>query len=150
VQIILPLTLFFYFFEEVKGMANENNLKKGAKTQFRSGDEAVKKGQKGGIASGIKRKEQATYREMAKTILATKIKDKDILAQLEAFGISDDTIKALTLLGLIKASAEGSHNAFDRLLELAGEKNQSETEDVLTKLDKVLSGIDEVMHDEQA
>lgn len=131
-------------------MANENNLKNGVKTQFRSGAEAVKNGQKGGIASGIKRKEQATYREMAKTILATNIKDKDILAQLEAFGITDDTVKAFTLLGLIKASTQGSHNAFDRLLELAGEKDQSETEDVLTKLDEVLNGIDEVMHDEQA
>lgn len=41
-------------------MANEKNLEKGKATQFRSGEEAVKNGKKGGIASGEARREKST------------------------------------------------------------------------------------------
>ena len=37
-------------------MANEQNLKNGAKTQFKSGEEAAKNGAKGGKASGKARR----------------------------------------------------------------------------------------------
>lgn len=121
---VLPLALFFYFFGEVKGMANEKNL---IPNEKRTPSERRENAKKAGIASGIKRKEQATYREMAKTMLSAKIQDKKALKNLKAFGIEDDTVKALTLLGLIKASAGGSHNAFDRLLILAGESGAEET-----------------------
>ena len=77
----------------------------------------------GGIKSGEVRREQKTYREMAKAMLSATIKDKKILDELQAYGLSENDVKAYTLLGMIKASAEGSHNAFDRLLELAGEKD---------------------------
>ena len=105
---------------------------------------------KGGKQSAKNKREQKTYREMAKAMLSAQITDPKMLKEMAKYGIEGTDLKAYTLLGMIKASAQGSHNAFDRLLELAGEKNQSETEDVLTKLDEVLSGIDEVMHDEQA
>ena len=79
--------------------------------------------QKGGIKSGEVRREQKTYRELAKTMLSAQITSKKILKELKVFGIEESDVKAYTLLGLIKASGEGSHNAFDRLLELAGEKD---------------------------
>ena len=56
-------------------------------------------------------------------MLSATITDKNILNELQAYGLSETDVKAYTLLGMIKASAEGSHNAFDRLLELAGEKD---------------------------
>lgn len=110
-------------------MANEKNLKNGAKTQFKSGEEAAKNGQKGGIASGKAKREQKTYRELAKAMLSANITDQKMLDELKAYGIEETDIKAYTLLGMIKASAQGSHNAFDRLLALAGENTTEETND---------------------
>ena len=78
---------------------------------------------KGGKRSGEVRREQKTYRDMAKAMLSATITDENILNELQAYGLSETDVKAYTLLGMIKASAEGSHNAFDRLLELVGEKD---------------------------
>ncbi len=77
----------------------------------------------GGIKSGEVRREQKTYREMAKAMLSAQITDPKMLEEMAKYGIEGTDLKAYTLLGMIKASAEGSHNAFDRLLELAGEKD---------------------------
>ena len=88
----------------------------------RSPKEVRENGRKGGIRSGEVRREQKTYREMAKAMLSAKITDPKTLKELAKYGIEETDIKALTLLGMIKASANGSHNAFDRLLELTGEK----------------------------
>ena len=89
----------------------------------RSPSEVRENGRKGGIKSGEVRREQKTYREMAKTMLSAQITDSKMLEELQRYGVSETDVKAYTLLGMIKASAEGSHNAFDRLLELAGEKD---------------------------
>lgn len=78
---------------------------------------------KGGKQSAKNRREQKTYREMAKAMLSAQITDPKMLEEMEKYGIDGTDLKAYTLLGMIKASAEGSHNAFDRLLELAGEKD---------------------------
>ena len=77
----------------------------------------------GGIKSGEVRRGQKTYREMAKAMLSAQITDPKMLEEMAKYGIEGTDLKAYTLLGMIKASAEGSHNAFDRLLELAGEKD---------------------------
>lgn len=50
-------------------MANEENLKNGASTQFRSGEEAARNGAKGGVASGKARREQAAFRDCINAIL---------------------------------------------------------------------------------
>ena len=101
---------------------------------------------KGGKQSAKNRREQKTYREMAKAMLSATITDENILSELKAYGLSETDVKAYTLLGMIKASANGSHNAFDRLMELIGEKEQNQNENVIAKLDKVLGDIDEVMN----
>ena len=89
----------------------------------RSPSEVRENGRKGGIKSGEVRREQKTYREMAKAMLSAQITDPKILEEMAKYGIEGTDLKAYTLLGMIKASAEGSHNAFDRLLELTGEKD---------------------------
>lgn len=103
---------------------------------------------KGGKKSGEVRREQKTYRDMAKAMLSATITDENMLNELKAYGLSETDVKAYTLLGMIKASGNGSHNAFDRLMELIGEKEQNQNENVIAKLDKVLGDIDEVMNDE--
>lgn len=101
---------------------------------------------KGAIATNKKKAEQKTYRDMAKAMLSATITDENILNELKAYGLSETDVKAYTLLGMIKASGNGSHNAFDRLMELIGEKEQNQNENVIAKLDKVLGDIDEVMN----
>lgn len=78
---------------------------------------------KGGKQSAKNKREQKTYREMAKAMLSAQITDPKMLKEMAKYGIEETDLKAYTLLGMIKASAEGSHNAFDRLLELLGEKD---------------------------
>ena len=114
----------------------------------RTKDEQKKICSKGGKKSGEVRREQKTYRDMAKAMLSSTITDEDILNELKAYGLSETDVKAYTLLGMIKASGNGSHNAFDRLMELIGEKEQNQNENVIAKLDKVLGDIDEVMNNE--
>ena len=113
----------------------------------RTKDEQKKICSKGGKKSGEVRREQKTYRDMAKAMLSATITDENILNELKAYGLSETDVKAYTLLGMIKASGNGSHNAFDRLMELIGEKEQNQNENVIAKLDKVLGDIDEVMND---
>ena len=89
----------------------------------RTEEEQKKIASMGGKKSGEVRREQKTYREMAKAMLSAQITDPKMLEEMAKYGIEETDLKAYTLLGMIKASAEGSHNAFDRLLELAGEKD---------------------------
>ena len=90
----------------------------------RTEEEQKKIASMGGKKSGEVRREQKTYREMAKAMLSATITDKNILNELKAYGLSETDVKAYTLLGMIKASGNGSHHAFDRLMELIGEKEQ--------------------------
>ena len=113
----------------------------------RTKEEQKKICSKGGKKSGDARRKQKTYREMAKAMLSATITDEKMLNELKAYGLSETNVKAYTLLGMIKASGNGSHNAFDRLMELIGEKEQNQNENVIAKLDKVLGDIDEVMND---
>ena len=112
----------------------------------RTEEEQKKIASMGGKKSGEVRREQKTYREMAKAMLSATITDENILNELKAYGLSETDVKAYTLLGMIKASGNGSHNAFDRLMELIGEKEQNQNENVIAKLDKVLGDVEEVMN----
>lgn len=103
---------------------------------------------KGGQNSAKARREQKTYREMAKAMLSAQVTDKAILEELAKYGISDTDLKAVTLLGMIKASAEGSHNAFDRLLDLVGENipestnEEKQQRELLTAIEKAVKDAD--------
>lgn len=114
-------------------MANEKNLIPLNKRPQRERKEIARMGAQ---AANKKKKEQKTYAEMAKAMLSAKIVDKDLIADLKAFGIEDTDVKAYTLLGMIRASGCGSYQAFDRLTELLGEKTEaiSETEEKQTNL----------------
>ena len=99
----------------------------------RTEEEQKKIASMGGKKSGEVRREQKTYREMAKAMLSATIKDKKILDELKAYGLSETDVKAYTLLGMIKASGNGSHHAFDRLMELIGEKEQGTGNDAFNE-----------------
>lgn len=116
-------------------MANEKNLNHKL---------TVNEQRKGGKASGKKRREQKAYKEIAKAVLSTKIDDNELLALAAQFGVKKPDVKTITLLGMIKAAAGGSHNAFDRLLELTGEKETDSNADVMSKLDSVIGEVDKL------
>lgn len=104
-------------------MNNENLIPLNKRTQRERKEIA----RKGAIATNKKKAEQKTYREMAKAMLSATITDENILNELKAYGLSETDVKAYTLLGMIKASGNGNHNAFDRLMMLAGEETQTTT-----------------------
>jgi hypothetical protein len=101
---------------------------------------------KGAIASNKKQAEQKTYREMAKAMLSATITDENMLNELKAYGLTETDIKTYTLLGMIKASANGSHNAFDRLMELTGEASQTTTSEE-EKQTELLKAIEKAVKD---
>lgn len=101
---------------------------------------------KGGKRSGEVRREQKTYREMAKAMLSATITDENMLNELKAYGLTETDIKTYTLLGMIKASANGSHNAFDRLMELTGEASQTTTSEE-EKQTELLKAIEKAVKD---
>ncbi len=114
-------------------MANEKNL-----IPIRSSSEAREKGRKGGIESGKSRREKKSYKKLAETMLSATITNANILAELKAYGIEETNVKAYTLLGMIKASAAGSHSAFRELLKLTEEDAPND----LSKLDEILEKIE--------
>lgn len=101
---------------------------------------------KGGKRSGEVRREQKTYREMARAMLSATITDENMLNELKAYGLTETDIKTYTLLGMIKASANGSHNAFDRLMELTGEASQTTTSEE-EKQTELLKAIEKAVKD---
>lgn len=122
-------------------MANEKNLIPMNKRTPRERQEISRKG---AAATNKKKREQKTFREIAKIVLSTEITDEGIIAVAEQFGIEKPDVKTIAFLGMVKAAAGGSHNAFDRLMELTGEKEQNSNADVLAKLDKVIGEVDKL------
>lgn len=122
-------------------MANEKNLIPMNKRTPRERQEISRKG---AAATNKKKREQKTFREIAKIVLATEITDEGIIAVAQQFGIEKPDVKTIAFLGMVKAAAGGSHNAFDRLMELTGEKEQNNNADIFEKLDEVIGEVDKL------
>lgn len=96
-------------------MANEANLEKGVATQFKSGEEAVENGRKGGIASGEAKRRRKTLKE-------------ELLLMLE-----DETIQQSIAAALIREATEGNNagsvrGAFETIRDTIGEKPTEKVE----------------------
>lgn len=107
-------------------MANEQNLKNGAATQFKSGEEAAKNGAKGGKASGKARKRKADLRKIAQQVLDGTYTDK--ITGLKMTG------EELVLNGIVANLSPNSKNwgkAMDVLIELLGaDKSREEKQQI--------------------
>lgn len=87
---------------------NEKNLENGKSTQFKTGEEAVKAGRKGGIASGKAKRKKKTMAEIARKIAESDVKNKDIRKSLEDLGIEDeDMVNGAVVTAAIYQSAVG-------------------------------------------
>ncbi len=122
-------------------MANEENLKKGKATQFKSGEEAARNGKKGGEASARARAERKTLKEELLLLLS-----------------EGDTQKKVSA-ALIKKAKSGNVKAFEVLRDTIGEKpmekiiTSSVDPETIAEVEKMVLGMTETKeedHDTQA
>lgn len=95
-------------------MANEQNLKNGEATQFRTGEEQAKVARLGGIASGEARRAKKDMAYFAKVMLDEIIHDKK--------GVEIPTRYAMLKSVLKKVLKDGDVNAFKTITAQAGEQ----------------------------
>ena len=102
-------------------MANEQNLR------VPTSSEARENGKKGGIASGIARREKKTVQKILNDFLSTAAKDNPQVAKLAAkIGLkSDDSIKDLfTIVCTLNTLKDGNLSDLERLSKLLGEQTE--------------------------
>ena len=93
-------------------------------TQFRSGDEAVKMGSKGGKASGVARRKKRQVMDIVKSLLDKKVKNDEKASELaQKYGIDDaKTVKDLYVaVCLYNSMANGSLATLEQLMRMLGE-----------------------------
>ena len=98
-------------------------------TQFRSGEEAVENGRKGGIASGQARREKKTIQKILADLLDSEIKDSPQFAKLASkMGVeSDKSVKDIfTYICVLNSVKSGNLGDLERLSKLLGEDNAKE------------------------
>ena len=98
-------------------------------TQFRSGEEAVENGRKGGIASGQARREKKTIQKILADLLDSEIKDNPQFAKLASkMGVeSDKSVKDIfTYICVLNSVKSGNLGDLERLSKLLGEDNAKE------------------------
>lgn len=106
-------------------MPNEENLKNGEPYRFRSGEEAAKAGQKGGIASGEARRRKKAMRDTAKMLLDMQVPKaaKELKQKLAVMGISEEdfTYQTAVMVGVINQAMKGNTKAAAFLRDTVGE-----------------------------
>lgn len=110
-------------------MANEENLKKGKATQFQSGEEAAKSGQKGGVASGASRRRRKAMKQAVNTLLGAGLDTSEgeflevIRPRLMALGINEEdaTFQDVLLAGIMLKAMKGDVRAAEFIRDTVGE-----------------------------
>lgn len=103
-------------------MANNENLKRGAATQFRSGEEAVRNGQKGGVASGRRRRDRRTFRETMLELLALPDIDRNgnpVVSPLTGKPLS---VRESIVMQALLSARKGNMRALQTILDAVGER----------------------------
>ena len=98
-------------------------------TQFRSGEEAVENGRKGGIASGKARREKQKTQQILADIVSIKNKDLAMFQKLATkLGLDGDISihEVFTLTCLLNSVKSGNLGDLERLSKLLGEDNAKE------------------------
>lgn len=103
-------------------MANNENLKRGAATQFRSGEEAVRNGRNGGVASGRRRRDRRTFRETLLELLALPDIDHNgnpVVSPLTGKPLS---IRESIVMQALLSARKGNMRALQTILDAVGER----------------------------
>lgn len=143
-------------------VANEENLRNGALTQFRSGEEAARNGRKGGIKSGEARRRKAAMRDTMNRCLTMQAHVDGLSDVLIADG-GESTYEEIITMAIINQAAMGDVKAYNAIMKVVGQTDKSdmdlenqkadtelkqarkqavtgenETEEALDKLDSIL------------
>ena len=104
-------------------MANEKNLENGRATQFRSGEEAARNGQLGGIASGAARRRKKSLKEAVDLYLSLPVADAKLKSKIIRSGVPDEDIdyQMAMIVGLADRAIKGDSKAAKVIIDLLGE-----------------------------
>ena len=108
-------------------MANNENLKKGELTQFRSGEEAARRGRAGGKASGEVRRRKADFRRTLNALLTTEIDSPEWTPILKAMGL-DSTLESAVNMAMIKEALAGNVKAYVAIKDVLGQTSKSDAD----------------------
>lgn len=111
-------------------------------TQFRSGEQAVENGRKGGVNSGIARREKKTVQKILGDYLDLGITENRTLESLaRKAGISTDgSIKDLvTVVCVLNTLKNGELKDLELMMKLLGETPTPETPDTADETEDALS-----------
>lgn len=123
-------------------MANEKNLKKGKATQFKSGEQAVKNGRKGGRKSARVRAEKRTIQAILTEFLKTPCSDMPQMEHLaDKLGIESKKSKKelFAIVCLMNTLKKGTVDDIGKVAALLGERteyddNNGKAEETLAKI----------------
>lgn len=121
-------------------MANEQNLVPFTSEQSR--EEAVKNGQKGGIASGKSRRARKTLRAELEILLSAQTIDKETGKKTES------TVQEAVTVALVKQALKGNTKAFEIIRDTIGEKPverfslEEISQDTIDEVEKMVKGDD--------
>lgn len=116
-------------------MANEENLKNGKQTQFRTGEEQAKNAQKGGIASGKARRRKKLLRETVEMLVKLPLYEGqlDKLTSIENIKSgkaaqgeqpTNMTVEEAMILKQINRAMKGDLNALKFILSLYSQQQE--------------------------
>lgn len=90
----------------------------------RSSEEAAESGRKGGIASGVARRQAKDLRNLALAILEMPIKEGDIdeITSLASVKGKNMTTSQAMILSQVRRAIEGDSKAFEVIRDTAGQK----------------------------
>lgn len=102
---------------------NKKNLEKGKATQFRSGEEAVKSGKKGGVASGVARREKKALKTTLEMLLSMpiedgKLEDVDKIKSLASLGGKNISVQEAIVLKALQLALNGDIKAFNAIADI--------------------------------
>jgi hypothetical protein len=102
----------------------------------RTKDEQKEIAKKGGIASGVARRKKRSMREVLKMLKDMPVKDRKIIAQLQAAGIDDKdmTIGAAMAFSAIIHAMKGNGQMMKLVLDVMGETSDARLREREVKL----------------
>ena len=110
-------------------MANEQNL---IPNSQRTPEELREQTRKGGIASGKKRREQKTFKELFNQVLNGQLQHKELKERMIEFGIPEGecTNKMALMFSMLNQGIKGNTKAFEIIRDTSGEQLTQKIEQV--------------------
>ena len=124
------------------GRGNTANLEKSREpTQFKSGEQAVEAGRKGGIASGEAKRKKKHFKELAQMMGDTQIPAGALRKALLKSGVAEEDAdwNAAVIAGLRNSAAAGKTDSVKMWLDLV-EEDESEADDATDKALAIMRG----------